>query len=169
MRIPPFLLAILLAGFLSAQNIEGDPYIGLPDPIGLVNDFENILNESQENELEVVLENTYEQIGVQFALVTLPENQVGGKDFFLYTLDLANFWGVGEAGKDNGVLIAISKSLRSIRIQLGYGVEPYISDEETRAVINDQVIPFLKKSDYYEGSMAAVKGIIAELDDFPKD
>lgn len=59
--------------------------------------------------------------------------------------------------KDNGVLIAISKGYRQIRIQNGNGIEKIITDNETKEIIDNFFIPDFKKGNYYDGTL---KGLV---------
>lgn len=62
---------------------------------------------------------------LEFAVVTLPPSYLGVMDINRYTLELAKRWGIGKKELNNGILIAISKEKRSIRIQIGTGIEKY--------------------------------------------
>jgi len=73
------------------------------------------------------------------------------------SLHIAKTWGVGKKYKDNGILIAISKGYRQIRIQNGNGIEKIITDDETKEIIDKYFIPDFKKGKYYDGTL---KGLI---------
>lgn len=133
-----------------------------PQPVGYVNDFENILTEQEEKELTAIIKKHEAQTTDQIAIVTLtslePYDNIDD-----YSLDLANYWGVGQKEKNNGVLIALGKDLREIRIQNGYGIEKRLTDTETKIIIDEIMIPYLKKDQYFEGLKKGIEAIIEEL------
>ena len=84
-------------------------------------DFEDIIEREDEILLARLIQTHQNKTTNQIAIVTL--DSIGSyTDFDLYTIDLANHWGVGEKDKNNGVLIAVSKKYRKVRIQVGDGL-----------------------------------------------
>ncbi len=79
-----------------------------------------------------------------------------------YTTDLAAYWQLGER-KYNGVLIALSKELRQVRISNGSGIVQRLTDEETQQIIDDLMIPAFKNDQFYEGLTTGINAIIREL------
>ncbi len=134
-----------------------------PKLLGYVNDFEDILTPEQENELAKLIGAHEKKTTNQIAIVTL--TSISPYDNMeQYSLDLANYWGIGQKGKNNGVLIAIGKNLRQIRINNGYGLEARLTDLETKKIIDDKMIPYFKTDNYYEGILKGLEAIIAELE-----
>jgi len=80
----------------------------LPKQEGLVNDFENLFTDEQEHYLETLLIGIESHSDAQIVIITLPQDSTSKEQFDALTLHIANSWGVGEAGKDNGILIAVS-------------------------------------------------------------
>lgn len=145
----------------NSESAQSEVY-DFPDPVGVINDFENILSSEEEKELEILIENQKKKTGDQMVIVTLdsiPESYT----FFEYTLDLANYWGVGERNKNNGILIALSEAMRKVRIQNGYGIEERLTDWETKLVIDSLMIPEFKKGEHFNGLKAGLIGIGKEL------
>lgn len=60
-------------------------------------------------------------------------------------------WGIGQEGKDNGILILLAKDDRRIAINTGYGVEGSLTDFMSKRIIESVIIPEFKKGDYYSG------------------
>lgn len=133
-----------------------------PKPTGYVNDFENILTDAEEQELTTLIRELESQTTDRISIVTLtsldPYDNIDD-----YSLDLANYWGVGQKDKDNGILIAIGKELRKIRIQNGFGIEKRLTDAETKRIIDEVMIPEFKNDKYYKGLKKGVEAIIQEL------
>jgi uncharacterized protein len=82
---------------------------------------------------------------------------------FDYSLDLANNWGIGKKDKDNGIAIVFGKQIRQIRIQVGYGLENKLKDEEAKKIIDNIIIPEFKKGDFYAGIRNGLIAIIDEI------
>lgn len=90
--------------------------------------------------------------------MTLDTTKTSQEKFDDLSLHIAQTWSIGKKDKDNGILIAISKEHRRIRIQTGNGMQNIISDNETKEIIDNYFIPEFKKGEYYLGTK---KGLIA--------
>lgn len=158
------LILALLVSTLSLHSCNGQDTSNttrqeFPKATGWVNDFEDIFTEDQEENLEKLIKDLNTAAGIQIALVTLDSFYTSLDSFDQYTLDLANYWGVGEKGNDNGILVAICNGYRHIRIHNGYGIEKLISDEETKKVLDEFFIPYFRQGKYYEGAVAGLQGL----------
>src|SRR5690606_33886752 len=89
---------------------------------------------------------------VEIGVVTLSSTMVNEKDFEDYSLVMMRIWGIGKKGKNNGILIAISPTLRQMRIQNGYGIENILSDAETKNIVDNFFIPKFKEGKYFDGT-----------------
>ena len=85
-----------------------------------VYDYENVLTEMDERLLDSIYKLHESKTTNQIALVTTPDLD-GKESMLLYDVDFGESHGVGQADKDNGVVIVFSKSLRETRISTGYG------------------------------------------------
>ncbi len=130
----------------------------LPQPVNWVNDFDNLYSDVEENMLNDTIEKFRRITSIQIAVVTLDSTYSSSDSFDAYVLHIANTWGVGEKDKNNGILIGISSGYRRIRISTGLGIEPLMSDEKTKQIIENHFTPYFRKADYYTGTF---KGIIA--------
>jgi len=63
-----------------------------------------------------------------------------------YSLGLAQSWGVGDKKKDNGIVLLIAPNERKMRIEVGYGMEPDLTDGQCGRIIRDVIIPYFKES-----------------------
>ena len=95
--------------------------------------------------------------GAQFALVTLPSLEGGQIDDF--TNKLFAKWGVGEKGKNNGVMLLVAVQDRKARIEPGYGLEPILPDALAGRVLDEQLFPAFKQGRYAQGMTQAVNRI----------
>ena len=136
--------------------------INFPKSIGYINDFENILTDQEEKELTAIVKEHELKTTDQIAIVTLtniePYDNIDD-----YSFDLANYWGVGQKDKNNGILIALGKNLRAIRIQNGIGIEKRLTDTETKKIIDEVMVPEFKENNYFIGLKKGVVAITEEL------
>ena len=135
----------------------------LPKPFNWTNDYENLFSNIEEKELNQIISNFEKETTVEIAIVTIDTFKVSKEKFEDLSLHIARTWGVGKKDKSNGILITISDGYRQIRIQNGDGITLLISDEETANIIKNQVIPYFKKEEYFEGTQACLLEIIKLL------
>jgi uncharacterized protein len=167
----PLLFLIYSAGYCQVKETSNDTineskyaYLkSFPKPIGWVNDFDNLYTAEQKRTLDSVIANYEQQTTVEIAVVTLNIPVATEEEFDTLTLRLAKVWGVGKKGKDNGILIGITRQYRMIHIQNGKGIERIISDAETKEIIDNYFIPDFKPGHYYEGTKKGILRIIAVL------
>jgi uncharacterized protein len=72
--------------------------------------------------------------------------------------------GVGKKDKYNGIGILISINLRKIRIEVGYGLESKLTDEEAKKIVDTIIIPEFKNGNYYLGTLYGLKAILKEIE-----
>lgn len=142
-----FLLAGLLVG-------AGLPLFGqeFPEPMSpprIVNDYVNLLNQQQFNMLESKLRKYRDTTSNEFAVVIV--ESIGQDDIDLYAAELAQKWGVGVKGKENGLLILVAVADRKISITTGYGLEGAIPDAYAKRVIERYITPNFRQERYFEG------------------
>jgi uncharacterized protein len=124
----------------------------LPQPNGYISDFENLFSASEIKNLDSIITDIEKKTTVQIVVVTLDSTMTNSDNFEDFTWQLANDWGVGQKGKDNGILIGISAGLRKIRIQNGKGIEKKLSNEDTKLIVDSVFIPSFRQGNYFEGT-----------------
>lgn len=135
----------------------------IPAPRGLISDFDSLFTDFQLKELTQLVSDFEDYSGVQIALVTLDSTDVSKDDFEDFTLRLANAWGVGDSILNNGIVIAICKGHRRIRIQNGIGIEQVLSDAETDQLIQTFFIPSFKAGNYFKGVHLGIQRMIEKI------
>jgi uncharacterized protein len=120
-----------------------------------------LLNETQKREIEQKLIKYADSTSTQIVVVVVPNT--GGNDIDSYKVDLAHSWGIGQKGKDNGVLLLIAKDDRKVAIGTGYGTEHRLTDALSNRIIDEQIIPAFKTGNYYQGIDDGTTGIIKAL------
>lgn len=114
-----------------------------------VYDYAKILKEVDAKALETKLLNYADTTSTQIVIITIPSLQ--GESIGALTPRWAQKWGVGQADKDNGVLILMSESDREIWIAPGYGVDDRLTAGELGAMIRNVIIPEFKEGNHYAG------------------
>lgn len=132
----------------------------LPKPLKWTNDYENLFSDDEEAKLNQIITDFEKETTVEIAIVTIDTVKVSQEKFEDLSLHIARTWGVGKKEKSNGILVAISKGYRQIRIQNGDGIAIIISDEETADIIQNQIIPYFKNEEYFEGTQSGLLNII---------
>lgn len=117
-------LLLLLAGMLLATVPGPDSW----KPQGYVSDFAGVLSPAQRAELEQQAAGIEQRLGVQVAVVTVPT--IGDASISDYAYELGHHWGVGHKGKDDGILILFAIQDHKYSFQVGYGLEPYLTDAD---------------------------------------
>ncbi len=131
--------------------------LDFPFPDGYVTDAAGIIGSDQAAEIESVLDALEKNTGVEVAVVTVAGLQETTIEDF--AVRLFEEWGIGKAGEDNGLLILIAQEEREVKIEVGYGLEPVITDGRAGQIIRDQMLPRFRSGDYGGGVMAAVRQI----------
>lgn len=128
-------------------------------PPRLVNDFAGFLTPTEVANLEEKLLNYEKTSSTQITIVTI--TSLGPYEVAQYATGLAHEWGVGQKGKDNGVLILASKNDRKINISVGYGLEGALTDIMCGRIIRNEITPEFKRGRFYSGFDKAADAIIA--------
>jgi uncharacterized protein len=97
----------------------------------------------------------------QLVVVTIGSLQ--GYDIAEYGYQLGRYWGIGQKGKNNGVLLIVAPSERKVRIEVGYGLEGDLTDAVTRLIIANAVLPRFRTGDYAGGIERGADDIIQVL------
>jgi uncharacterized protein len=156
-----FAFALLFATGTYCQKYKKD---SLPKPVGYVNDFERIFSGKQVNYLDSAIGAFERKTTIQIALITIDTSMIDLKDFEDYVLRIFNTWGVGLRSKNNGIVVAISKGYRFMRIETGYGLEGLLTDNEAKKIIDNEFIPLFKKGLYFEGTTQGLRAIMKKVE-----
>lgn len=128
--------------------------ISFPRPVGFVNDFASLYSSSFRRILEENLTNFKNQTGAEIAVVTIPT--LSGETIETYAVKLFENWKIGRKDLDNGLLLLIAKEDREVRIEVGYGVEQYVTDGRAGEIIRNKMAPAFKSNEYEGGTLSAV-------------
>jgi uncharacterized protein len=126
-------------------------YAGALDskPTGPVNDFAGILSPLTQDTLTRLSQALLKATGVSLVLATTPDVQ--GGDIDAAANELFSRWGIGQKGKDEGILVLLSVADRAVRIETGYGAEGYVTDAQAGRIIRQAGAAFLSHNNWNSG------------------
>jgi len=151
-------VALLIALFSPAGAMAAEaPYL-----TGRVVDNAQILSPDARTRLAAVLKAHEEATSNQIVVLTVPTIQPEGIEE--YAVGVFNSWKLGQQGRNNGVLVVVVPQDRRMRIEVGYGLEPILTDAMAGAIIRDVMAPAFKRADYDAGIQDGVAAIIARLE-----
>lgn len=133
----------------------------LPTPNGAVTDTAGMLKPETKEALAKTLNDYYSNTGNSVVVVTVPSLE--GDTIENVASALFSKWGIGQKKKDNGVLLLISKGDQELRIEVGYGLEPVLTDAKSSRIIREIIIPYFKADDFNGGVTAGVEAIIGVI------
>jgi uncharacterized protein len=155
-------LVVLICTITSIQ-VYSQKLPDKPVPPRLVNDFAKMLSSEEVNRLEQKLVAFNDSTSTQIAIVTVPT--LDGYAPSDYAQRLGEKWGIGQKGKNNGVLILVkpktADSKGEVRIETGYGAEGAIPDLVCGEIVDYEVIPAFRNGDYYGGLNKAVNTLMS--------
>src|SRR5438477_8804092 len=148
-------LLFLLAASAAALDIP-------PPPNTYVTDKAAILSESDAHALNEKLAAFEQRSGAQFIIYIFPT--LDGEAMEDFTIRCAEKWKVGNKKYDNGLILFVFVKERKIRIEVGYGLEPTVTDAFSSRVIRQDIAPHFQKGDYAGGLNAAADALIALIE-----
>jgi len=132
-----------------------------PPLTGRVVDDAHVLSPKVQADLTAKLKALEEKNGDQLVVVTLPSLQ--GLEIEDYGYQLGRAWGIGHKGKNNGVLFIVAPSQHKVRIEVGYGLEPELTDALSSVILQSAVLPKFRAGDVPGGVVAGTDAIIQQL------
>ena len=144
------LILMFAVGFVVGARADD-----IPKNQGWVNDYANILNVQQKQYLSKRLSAIEKNKPDAPQIVVITLATLNGKPIEDITVDIGKAWRVGQAGRDNGVIIAVAPKERKGRIEVGYGLEPNIPDGKAKAVIDKMGQVLKKNRDDWNGAIIA--------------
>lgn len=145
-----FAAAFVGIGEAQAQNFpkrDKDPVV----------DAAGLLSPAQKAQITALSENINKATTRQFVVATIPDLQ--GYDIADYGYRLGRAWGLGQEDADNGILLIVAPNERKVRIEVGYGLEPIMTDALSSNIINQTIIPKFRAGDMAGGIVAGAEAI----------
>lgn len=137
------ILLVFFTCFMCALNALAED-VQIPAPIGdiYVQDFANILNESERANLINIGRSIEDQTTAQIAVLTV--DTIGERTIEDFANAAFRQYGIGNKKENNGVLLVLSMQERKVRIEVGYGLEGRIPDGKAGRILDEYAIPYLK-------------------------
>lgn len=132
-----------------------------PKLTGRVVDNAGLLSPAEEAALTQKLEALEKASSRQLVVATVPDLQ--GYPIEDYGYRLGRAWGIGQKEVDNGAVLLVAPNERKVRIEVGYGLEPILTDALSSVIIRNQILPRFRENDYPGGINAGADAIIAQL------
>lgn len=128
-------------------------------PIGRVVDLTQTITAQQVQQLSQQLKSVESKTGAQIAILIV--NTTEPETIEQYSLRVEELWQLGQKDRDNGVLFVVAMKDKTMRIEVGYGLEGQLNDAVCKRIISDIVTPYFKKGQFFEGINKGVEQIIA--------
>lgn len=132
-----------------------------PALTGRVVDRGNFLSPSAQARISQQLKAHENATGNQVVVATVPDLQ--GYTIENYGYQLGRYWGIGQKGKNNGVILLIARAEHKIRIEVGYGLEGTLTDAISSNIIHTVIMPAFKRGQFEKGISSGVTAIIQAL------
>lgn len=155
----------LLALWLLLASCLALAQLAVPALQARVTDLTATLNPQQQAALEQKLAALEQAKGSQLAVLIVPTT--GGEAIEQYSLRVVEQWQLGRKKVDDGALLLIAKDDRTLRIEVGYGLEGALNDATSKRIISEIMVPLLKQGDFYGAVDAGVTRIIAVINGEP--
>lgn len=151
-------LAFLVVLFLAAAAFAAPTF---PPLSGRVVDQAGILSPAAEQKLTDELATLEKQTGRQLVVATLSSLQ--GYEIEDYGYQLGRAWGIGEKDRNTGALLIVAPNERKVRIEVGYGLEPVLTDALSSVIIQSAILPRFKAGDMEGGIVAGTDALVKQL------
>lgn len=145
---------------LAAQSLLAVDVNSLPKPTGYVSDLAHVVDAADKDQLEAFCTKVEQELGVQFALVTI--DSLGDQPLRDFAIDLARKWGVGDRKSNQGVLLLLVIKDHRDDIETGRGIEPYITDGFAGSTLR-AMRPQLRDGNYGAGLLAGARAMADQI------
>jgi uncharacterized protein len=134
--------------------------IPVPQLTGRINDTVNLLLPADQERLSNLLKVYEQETGHQIAVLIVPT--LAGEPIEGFCLRTVKVWRLGRKGIDDGILVCLALNERQVRIELGLGMERYISNSQAKEIIDTEMTPFFRVRDFAEGLERGLKRLMEE-------
>ena len=139
--------------------------VAVPPLTGRVVDQTGTLTADQRQTLDSRLQSFESGKGSQVVVLMIPTT--GSDTIEQFGIRVAEQWQIGRKDVDDGVILIVAKDDRTVRIEVGYGLEGVLNDATARRIIDEIIVPRFKDGDFYGGIDAGLERIMAVIDGEP--
>lgn len=151
----------LVAVFFTTQFALQAQLVKFPLQKGFVNDYEELFSPSQQNEFTALIVEFEKKTNREIVLITLNDIKPY-KDVGDYSKDLSYNWSITKDEVKNGMLVIVSRTLKTVRIITAFGTHQLIRDDVCRNIINNEMIPLYTLGNYYLGTKQGLLSLMKE-------
>jgi uncharacterized protein len=152
-------LFVVLLCFVASAATHAEP--NFPVLTSRITDQAGLLTADDYTAIQAELAALEQKSTDQVAIVTL--KSLDGYAIEDYGYQLGRKWGIGQKGKDNGILLIVAPNERKVRIEVGRGLEPVMTDAMSSLIIQNAILPEFRRGDFSAGIRAGVRDINAVL------
>ena len=156
-------LAILLLLLSVAASLWGQVSTTYPKAKGVVSDYAGKLDEAQITELSGLIRDYERKTSIEFAVVVV--DGLHGRSARDYAVGLGSAWSVGQAGRNNGIVLLWAPNERAYSLRIADGLTADLSDADAKLLTQQHLVPYFKRGDYYTGLKETVQSAMAYLGD----
>jgi len=146
-------------------NIVAVADVAIPSLSARVTDLTDTINADQKATLEQSLSDFEAEKGAQIAVLIVPTT--APETIEQYSLRVVDQWKLGRKNVDDGALLIIAKDDRTLRIEVGYGLEGVLNDAVSKRIISEIIVPRFKQGDYYGGIEAGINNMMKVVNGEP--
>ncbi len=160
-HVPLRRLSAVLAAVFTVLSVPAFADPVYPELVGRVTDEAGLLTPAEKADIERDLASLEQTSTDQLAVVTVKSLQ----DYSIedYGIGLARKWGIGQKGKDNGVLLIVAPNDRKVRIEVGRRLEPFMTDTMSALIIQNAILPKFRRGDFAGGIKDGIRDIKSVL------
>lgn len=158
-------LLILLVGVASAISLSVWSQIPVPALTARVTDQTATLSAEQRKTLEGTLRAFEARKGSQIAVLIV--SSTAPETIEQYGLRVGEQWKLGRKRVDDGAVLIIAKDDRTMRIEVGYGLEGALNDATAKRIISELIAPRFREGDYFGGISVGLDRLIRVIDGEP--
>lgn len=155
----------LILAFTLCCSFTAAAQVPVPPLTGRVTDQTATLTPEQQTALEQTLQTFEARKGSQIAVLIVPSSEP--ETIEQYALRVAEQWKLGRKKVDDGAILVVAKNDRTVRIEVGYGLEGALNDATSKRIISEIIVPRFKQGDFYGGITAGVGQMIRVVDGEP--
>ncbi len=142
-------IGIILLLLFNAFSLQAQDLPVPSTPSGWVNDYAGVFSEAETQQLSNKLNRFQYNHSTQIFIVTISQND--GYSASMLTPMIGEVWGVGQQGKDNGLIVLMDMEARDVFISTGYGLEEYIPDAIAKRIVEKEILPAFREGSFYRG------------------
>lgn len=161
------MLSALLSWTLGSAQVPSQPPqpLAVPALSGHVIDQTHTLTTAQQKQIEEALTAFELRKGSQLAVLLVPTTQP--QTIEQYALRVAEQWQLGRTKVDDGAILVVAKDDRTVRIEVGYGLEGALNDATSKRIIEEVITPSFRQQDFAGGILAGLQRMMGVIDGEP--